>query len=57
VGWDSYLVQDLKRAAYELGAVPSSRCNTTNGPSRCTLQKVGFIPFAHMLTGVISAGG
>lgn len=56
-GLGSYLVQELKRAAYELGSVPCARCNTTNVPSRRTLQKAGFIPFAHMLTGVISAGG
>jgi GNAT superfamily N-acetyltransferase len=56
-GLGSYLVQELKRAAYELGAVPCARCNTTNVPSRRTLQKAGFIPFAHMLTGVISSGG
>jgi len=56
-GLGSYFVQELKRAAYELGAVPCARCNTTNVPSRRTLRKAGFIPFAHMLTGVISAGG
>jgi GNAT superfamily N-acetyltransferase len=56
-GLGSYLVQELKRAAYDLGAVPCARCNTTNVPSRRTLQKAGFIPFAQMLTGVISAGG
>jgi ribosomal protein S18 acetylase RimI-like enzyme len=56
-GLGSYLVQELKRAAYELGAVPCARCNTTNVPSRRTLQKAGFIPFAHMLTGVIAARG
>jgi GNAT superfamily N-acetyltransferase len=55
-GLGSYLVQELKRAAYELGAVPCARCNTTNVPSRRTLQKAGFIPFAHMLIGVISGG-
>jgi GNAT superfamily N-acetyltransferase len=56
-GLGSYLVQELKRAAYDLGSVPCARCNTTNVPSRRTLQKAGFIPFARMLTGVISAGG
>jgi GNAT superfamily N-acetyltransferase len=29
-GLGSYLVQELKRAAYELGSVPCARCNTTN---------------------------
>jgi GNAT superfamily N-acetyltransferase len=55
-GFGSYLVQELKRAAYDLGAVPSARCNTANVPSRRTLQKAGFIPYAHMLIGVISPG-
>ena len=54
-GLGSYLVQELKRAAYDLGSVPCARCNPTNIPSRRTLQKAGFIPFAHMLTGVLPA--
>jgi GNAT superfamily N-acetyltransferase len=54
-GLGSYLVQELKRAAYKLDAVPCARCNTTNIASRRTLQRAGFSPFAHMLTGVINA--
>lgn len=54
-GLGSYLVQELKRAAYDLGSVPCARCNPKNIPSRRTLQKTGFIPFAHLLTGVIPA--
>ncbi len=54
-GLGSYLVQELKRAAYDLGCIPCARCSPTNIPSRRTLQKAGFIPFAHMLTGVIPA--
>jgi len=54
-GFGSYLVQELKRAAYDLGSVPCARCNPANVSSRRTLQKAGFIPFAHMLTGVIPA--
>jgi len=53
-GLGSYFVQELKRAAYDLGTVPAARCNTTNVASRRTLQKAGFVPFAHMLTGTIS---
>lgn len=52
-GLGSWLVQELKRRAYELGAVPCARCNPTNIASRRTLQRAGFVPFAHMLTGVI----
>ena len=52
-GLGSWFVQELKRAAYDLGAVPCARCNPTNIASRRTLQKAGFVPFAHMLTGAI----
>jgi len=52
-GLGSWLVQELKRLAYELGAVPCARCNPANLASRCTLQRAGFVPFAHMLTGLI----
>ena len=52
-GLGSWFVQELKRAAYELGALPCAGCSPTNLASRRTLQKAGFVPFAHMLTGVI----
>jgi GNAT superfamily N-acetyltransferase len=54
-GLGSYLVQELKRACYELGAVPGARCNPTNIPSRKTLQRAGFVPFAHILIGSITS--
>jgi GNAT superfamily N-acetyltransferase len=53
-GLGSYLVQELKRVCYELGAIPCARCNPTNIPSRRTLQKAGFVPFAHILNGSIA---
>lgn len=53
-GLGSYLVQELKRECYERGAVPCARCNPTNIPSRRTLQRAGFVPFAHILNGMIS---
>jgi GNAT superfamily N-acetyltransferase len=53
-GLGSFLVQELKRIAYELGAVPCARCNTANIASRRTLQKAGFVPFAHILTGSLA---
>lgn len=56
-GLGSYLVQELKRAAYDLGSIPCARCNPANIPSRRTLQRAGFVPFAHMLTGAIYAEG
>jgi hypothetical protein len=52
-GLGSFLVQELKRAAYELGAVPAARCNTTNVASRRTLQGAGFVPYAHLLVGTV----
>jgi GNAT superfamily N-acetyltransferase len=52
-GFGSYLVQELKRLAYERGAIPAARCNPANLVSRATLQKAGFVPYAHILTGVL----
>ena len=52
-GHGAYLVQELKRAAYALGGIPGARCNSDNIASRLTLQKAGFVPYAHMLHGVI----
>src|SRR5512134_2509273 len=54
-GFGAYLVQELKRVAYELGSVPCARCGSGNVASRRTLQKAGFVPFAHILTGSIAA--
>lgn len=52
-GWGAYLVQELKRLAYQLGAVPAARCNTANVASRRTLQRAGFVPCAHLLVGTL----
>jgi GNAT superfamily N-acetyltransferase len=54
-GLGSYLVQEMKRVCYELGAIPCARCNPTNIASRRTLQKAGFVPFAHILNGAIAS--
>jgi GNAT superfamily N-acetyltransferase len=53
-GFGSYLVQELKRLAYELGSIPGARCSRDNVPSRRTLQKAGFVPYAHLLHGSIA---
>jgi len=54
-GLGSYLVQELKRVCYEeLGSVPCARCSPANTASRKTLQKAGFVPCAHILTGSIA---
>lgn len=48
-GIGSYLVQELKRIAYETGNIPAARCNRDNVASRKTLQKAGFVPCGNML--------
>jgi GNAT superfamily N-acetyltransferase len=53
-GFGSYLVQELKRICYALGAIPCARCSPTNAASRKTLQRAGFVPFAHILNGTIA---
>ncbi len=49
-GYGSFLVQELKRAAYALGKIPAARCNEANIASRRTLQKAGMLPCARVLT-------
>ena len=53
-GLGAYLVQELKRIAYEMRGIPAARCNPTNVPSRKTLQKAGFVPYAHIVVGKIA---
>jgi GNAT superfamily N-acetyltransferase len=53
-GYGSFLVQELKRAAYAMGKIPAARCNVGNIASRATLQKAGMLPCARVLTGDIS---
>jgi len=52
-GLGSYLVQELKRICYEQGNIPAARCNTGNIASRKTLQKAGFVPCGHIVTGSV----
>ncbi len=54
-GYGAYLVQELKRICYELGGVPAARCNPANIASQRTLQKAGFVPYAHILDGDLAA--
>ena len=53
-GIGAYLVQELKRVAYEGGSVPAARCSPENVASQRTLQKAGFVPCGHILTGSLS---
>ena len=54
-GLGAYLVQELKRECYKLGAIPAARCSPANIASRKTLQRAGFVPVAHILIGSISS--
>jgi GNAT superfamily N-acetyltransferase len=53
-GFATYLVQELKRECYAMGAVPASRCSPGNAASYRTLQRAGFTPLAHILVGTLS---
>lgn len=50
-GLGTFMVQELKRLCRGNGFTPAARCRTTNEPSRRTLQKAGFVPCGHILTG------
>jgi GNAT superfamily N-acetyltransferase len=52
-GFGSYLVQELKRIAYEMGKTPAARCNVANVGSRKTLQKAGLLPCGRILVGEV----
>jgi GNAT superfamily N-acetyltransferase len=52
-GVGSFLVQELKRVAYEGGFIPAARSHPSNTPSHRTLQKAGFVPCGHLLKGTI----
>lgn len=52
-GFGSYLVQELKRIAYETGKIPAARCNVDNVVSRRTLQKAGLLPCGRILLGKV----
>jgi GNAT superfamily N-acetyltransferase len=52
-GYGSYLVQEMKRIAYELGKIPAARCNADNDASRRTLERAGMLPCGRILRGTI----
>ncbi|EDY82821.1 acetyltransferase, GNAT family [Verrucomicrobiia bacterium DG1235] len=53
-GYGTILVQALKKVCYESGLVPCCRCDPQNEASIKTIQKAGFQPCAHLLTGTIN---
>lgn len=50
-GFGSYIVQELKQFAHEIGKIPAARCNVANVASRKTLQKAGMLPCCRLLQG------
>jgi GNAT superfamily N-acetyltransferase len=54
-GFGSYLVQEVKRIAYDAGRVPAARCSPENIGSRRTLEKAGMLPCGRILVGRVSA--
>ncbi len=56
-GLGTFMVEELKRLCREGSFVPGARCNPANRASRRTLQKAGFVPCGHILTGRVRAPG
>ncbi len=54
-GYGSFLVQELKRRCVEAGFTPGARCNPENTASVRTLQKAGFAPCGHLLSGQVDS--
>jgi GNAT superfamily N-acetyltransferase len=52
-GIGAFLLQELKRICYEGGSVPAARTGLDNVASRRTLQKAGFVPCGHLVSGVV----
>ncbi len=53
-GLGAFFVQELKRTACALGAIPAARCSPDNVASRLTLQKAGLVPRGHILLGTLN---
>ncbi|MBW3623073.1 MAG: GNAT family N-acetyltransferase [Armatimonadetes bacterium] len=53
-GFGSYLVQELKRVAYESGKRPAARCSPSNMASRKTMEKAGLLPCGRLLEGDVT---
>jgi len=52
-GFGSFIVQELKKAAYDMGRVPSARCNIDNSISKKTMMKAGLKPCGWRLGGKV----
>jgi GNAT superfamily N-acetyltransferase len=56
-GLGAFIVQELKRVCYEGGFKPGARCSPANIASQRTLQRAGFVPYAHILVGDLPPAG
>ncbi|MFT3783073.1 MAG: GNAT family N-acetyltransferase [Nibricoccus sp.] len=54
-GLGSYLIQELKRLCYDLGLKPCARCSPDDLPAIRTIERAGFTPCAHVLSGQLLA--
>jgi RimJ/RimL family protein N-acetyltransferase len=52
-GFGAYVVQELKRVAYAMGAVPAARCQARNVASRRALERAGMHACARIVRGRI----
>ena len=52
-GFGAFLIQEIKKAAYQAGKVPCARCDLANVASRRTLNRAGMIPCGHIVQGRI----
>lgn len=52
-GFGSFIVQELKKAAYDIGRVPAARCNINNPVSKRTMMKAGLKPCGWRLGGKV----
>ncbi|MCI0452999.1 MAG: GNAT family N-acetyltransferase [Candidatus Latescibacteria bacterium] len=53
-GIGRYLVQELKRIAYEVGHTPAARCREDNVASRRTLERAGMFPCGRIVRGRVA---
>ncbi len=52
-GLGSFLIQELAKACYQAGRLPSARCNVSNHASRRTLQRGGLQIVGTMVRGML----
>lgn len=52
-GYGTFMLQELKKAAYNEGRVPAARCNINNNISKTALLKAGFKICGYLLNGEV----